>query len=163
MRAVYGAGAHGQDIAHDLGPNFAGFADDNIDYPPVDCPPHLWIVGVNDGQTRQIIAEREGFTLGMWVHSRALVGPDVAFGVHTHVNAGAFLTRCQLGDYCTVGPNATICGDVTIGHRVTIGAGATIRNLVTVCDDVTIGAGATVVRSILEPGVYVGTPARRLR
>jgi len=29
-------------------------------------------------------------------------------------------------------------------------------------DDLVLGAGATAIRDLLEPGVYIGTPARKL-
>ncbi|MFD2270337.1 acyltransferase [Undibacterium arcticum] len=34
---------------------------------------------------------------------------------------------------------------------------------VTVCAGVVIGAGAVVTKDILEPGVYAGNPARRIK
>jgi len=49
-----------------------------------------------------------------------------------------------------------------IGARVAIGSNATILP-VEICDDVVIGAGAVVTRTISEPGIYAGNPARRLR
>lgn len=165
MTSIHGHGAHGRDIAHDLAgcDVLVSWRDDGTgENDPCFSPAHA-IVGINDGHTRKRIAETCGYPGGTWVHTRAIVGHGVTLGAHSHVNAGAFLTRCTLGSYCTVGPNATVCGDVTIGDLVTIGAGATIANLVTICDDVTIGAGAVVVDSITEPGIYVGVPARRVR
>lgn len=49
-----------------------------------------------------------------------------------------------------------------VGDRVAIGAGATILPVV-IADDVVVGAGAVVTRDLLEPGMYVGNPARFLR
>jgi len=34
---------------------------------------------------------------------------------------------------------------------------------VTIADDVVIGAGSVVTKDIIEPGSYVGNPARRLK
>ena len=84
-------------------------------------------------------------------------------GAHTHVNAKATLTRCILGDFCTVGPGANICGDVIIGQDVVIGAGATICDRVEICSGVTIGANAVVppLTKITQPGTYVGVPAKK--
>ena len=53
-------------------------------------------------------------------------------------------------------------GRCHIGRLVMIGAGATVIDRIRICDNVVIGAGTTVVRDIIEPGTYVGTPARRL-
>lgn len=166
--AVYGNGGHGRDIAATL-PNFAGFMDDDPERAELAAVPGEYevIIGVNDGRTRRELehdlneAGIRFHDLGRWVHPDASVGPAVHLGAHTHVNAGAFLTRCILGDFVTVGPNATICGDVIIEQNVTIGAGAVIRNLVNITHDVVIGAGAVVTADITQPGTYVGVPAKK--
>jgi acetyltransferase-like isoleucine patch superfamily enzyme len=49
-----------------------------------------------------------------------------------------------------------------IGNNVSIGTNATILP-VTICDNVVVGAGAVVTRNIVEPGVYAGNPARKIR
>ena len=51
---------------------------------------------------------------------------------------------------------------VKIGDRAWIGARAMILPGVTIGDDVVIGAGSVVARDCLEPGVYVGSPARKV-
>ena len=52
--------------------------------------------------------------------------------------------------------------DTVIENSVTIGSNATILPVRIVANTV-IGAGAVVTKDILEPGVYVGNPARKLR
>ena len=49
-----------------------------------------------------------------------------------------------------------------LGNHVSVGTNATILP-VTICDQVVIGAGAVVTKDIVEPGIYVGNPARLLR
>lgn len=78
------------------------------------------------------------------------------------VNTNASVDHdCTLGDDVHVGPGATISGDVAIGHGCMIGAGSTVSHGITICPRALIGAGATVVSDVVEPGTYVGTPARR--
>lgn len=48
------------------------------------------------------------------------------------------------------------------GDNVVIGAGSVVIGPVDICDNVTIGAMSLVNKSITEPGVYVGVPARRI-
>lgn len=48
-----------------------------------------------------------------------------------------------------------------IGNNVSIGSNATILP-VNICDDVVIGAGSVVTKSITEPGVYAGCPAKKI-
>ena len=51
-----------------------------------------------------------------------------------------------------------IGGGVSIGSDCFIGLGANIRNGVTIAPGVTVAMGAVVTRSLLEPGIYHGTP-----
>lgn len=60
------------------------------------------------------------------------------------------------------------CGDknlwkkTLIGNNVSIGTNATILP-VEICDKVVVGAGSVVTKDILEPGVYAGNPAKKIR
>ena len=49
-----------------------------------------------------------------------------------------------------------------VGNNVSIGSNATILP-VTICDNVVIGAGSVVTKNIIEPGIYVGNPAKKLK
>jgi len=49
-----------------------------------------------------------------------------------------------------------------LGDNVVIGANSVVVGPVDICDDVTIAAMSLVNRSIDEPGIYGGVPARRI-
>ena len=70
---------------------------------------------------------------------------------------------CVLSDFVHVAVGAHLCGTVTIGNATWIGAGATVSNNVNICGECTIGAGAVVVKDIIEPGTYIGVPAKLRR
>jgi hypothetical protein len=167
--AILGAGGHGHDIALTL-PTWSDVYDDgHSDLPDIDTyPGGDFIIGVNDSRTRRLIAERlarRGVTArGVWVHPRSMVRSSFV-GNHTHINGGAFATRARLGDFVTVGPNATVCGDVTIGDGVMLGAGAVVCEFCVVGEWATIGAGAVVKpRTIVPAGeTWVGVPAGPVR
>ena len=53
-------------------------------------------------------------------------------------------------------------GCIEVGNNVFIGARATILPNVKICDNVFIAAGALVTKSIQEPGVWGGVPAKRI-
>ncbi|MBA4307912.1 MAG: UDP-3-O-(3-hydroxymyristoyl)glucosamine N-acyltransferase [Sphingopyxis sp.] len=104
----------------------------------------------------------------------------VSIGARTRVQSHSFV--CELvtiGDDCFIGHGVMFVNDrfasggpargdvtkweaTTIGNRVCIGSNATIMP-VEICDDVVIGAGTVVTKSISEPGIYAGNPARFLR
>ena len=51
----------------------------------------------------------------------------------------------------------------TVGSGVQVGSNATIISGSHICDNATIGAGAVVTKPIVEPGLYVGNPAKKIR
>lgn len=118
------------------------------------------------------------------------LGDDVFVGPFCEIQSGVSIGRgsriqshtfiCELvsiGEDCFIGHGVMFVNDLlrdgpargdrskwastSIGNRVSIGSNATILP-VEICDDVVIGAGAVVTRAILEPGVFVGNPARRM-
>ena len=50
----------------------------------------------------------------------------------------------------------------TFGDNVVVGVNSVIVGPVDICDNVVIGSMSLVNRSITEPGLYVGTPVRRI-
>ena len=104
----------------------------------------------------------------------------VVIGKRTKVQSHSFV--CELvtvGDDCFIGHGVMFINDLfedggpaggdtskwkstSIGNRVSIGSNATILPI-RVCNDVVIGAGAVVTKNIVEPGVYAGNPAKKIR
>lgn len=117
---------------------------------------------------------------GVFVGPFVEIQKDVKIGARTRVQSHAFV--CELvtiGADCFIGHGVMFVNDLfekggpargdrslwrstTVGDRVSIGSNATVLP-VEICDDVVIGAGAVVTKSIREPGVYAGNPARKLR
>ena len=59
-------------------------------------------------------------------------------------------------------PGIANAGVFVLGDNVVIGANSVVMGPVDICDNVLIGAMSLVNRSIAEPGVYVGVPARKV-
>ena len=95
---------------------------------------------------------------GVNVSASCVIGDFVK--VNTYAN---IMHDSIIGNFTTIAPNAAIMGRVKIGERCYIGANTTIIHEITVCHDTIIGAGAVVINDILEPGTYVGVPARRIK
>lgn len=101
---------------------------------------------------------------GAVVLSRTVVNVDAKVGRHAVVNTGAVIEHdVELGENVNVAPGAIVLGGAKIGANVFIGAGAIIAQEVSVCANAVIGAGALVRSDIVESGVYVGNPVRRIR
>ena len=100
---------------------------------------------------------------GTVIMPRAVVNAGAMIGCHCIVNSGAVVEHDnKLGDYVHISPNAALGGAVSVGDGTHIGIGACVRNNICICGSSTIGAGAVVVKDIMEPGTYVGVPARRM-
>lgn len=95
--------------------------------------------------------------------ANAVINPLSTLGAGVIVNTGAIIEHeCQIGHFAHIGPRAVLAGNAMIGHRTFIGAGAAVKNGVNICHDVIVGAGAVVVKNIVEPGTYLGIPAKRI-
>lgn len=70
---------------------------------------------------------------------------------------------CKIGKLCTVGPNAGIAGNVTVGEGSYVGIGSNIIQNITIGKWSMIGAGAAVVRDIPDKVVAVGVPAKPIK
>ncbi|OBJ90632.1 hypothetical protein A5640_23460 [Mycobacterium asiaticum] len=68
----------------------------------------------------------------------------------------------RIGSFNVINPGASVSGRVTLGDACLLGTGARILEMLDISSDTVIGAGAVVTRSIANPGVYVGVPARLL-
>lgn len=118
----------------------------------------------------------------------AIVSPDAVFNAGASaedatvmmdgviVNCGATIGRgailntnstiehdVVIADWVHVAPGATISGGSKIGRFSMIGAGATVIEGIRIAECCVVGAGSTVVADLTEPGVYVGSPARRIK
>lgn len=113
------------------------------------------------------------------------IGPFVeiqkgaVIGDRCRIQSHAFI--CELvtvGDDCFISHGAMFINDLfsggapardaklwkstRIGNHVSIGTNATILP-VRIADHVVVGAGSVVTRDILEPGIYAGNPAKKIR
>lgn len=151
-----------------------------FDRDATDC-----FVGIGDNALRRKVQERVaglGFRFVVLAHPRATLGSAVSIGDGTLVmpravinfgaalgegvivNTGAIVEHdCRIGAWTHLAPGSVLGGEVKIGERCLVGIGAQALPGIEICDDAVIGGGATVIRSIVEPGNYAGTPARRLR
>ena len=69
----------------------------------------------------------------------------------------------EIGNDVSVGHNAVIHG-ARIGNNVLVGMGAIVMDNTVVPDNTVIAAGAVVLSNqVLEPGVYAGIPAKKVK
>jgi len=101
---------------------------------------------------------------GAVVMDGAVINSGASVGRGAIVNTNSTIEHdVALDDWVHVAPGATISGGVMVGRFSMIGAGATVIEGIRIAAGCIVGAGATVVHDLTEPGVYVGTPACRVK
>lgn len=139
-------------------------------------------VSMGSGVTITEPANIYGCTLGddVFVGPFVEIQSQVSVGARSRIQSHSFICSfVSIGSDCFVGHGVMFINDTfasggpargdkskwrptTIGDAVSIGSNATIMP-VTICSGAVIGAGAVVTRDIIEPGIYAGNPARKLR
>ena len=141
------------------------------------------VVAIGDPQSRKSIVESlpKQTTFATIIHPSAIISEWVEIGEGSIITAGSILTcnikigkhahlnlhttighDCVIGDYFTTAPAVNISGNCHFGECVYFGTNAVVRQGVKISDDVTIGMGGVVVKDVIEKGVYIGNPLRKL-
>ena len=96
------------------------------------------------------------------IQSHAFICDKVTIGNNCFISHGAMFINDLFEDGGPAQGNKEKWKSTNIGDNVSIGTNSTILP-VKICSNVVIGAGAVVTKDILESGVYVGNPAKKIR
>lgn len=101
---------------------------------------------------------------GNIICSKSVLTTDINIGNYVHINLDCTIGHDSIiHDYVTLSPGVHISGHVHIGKNVFIGTGVVVLEKIHICSNSIIGAGSTVIRNIVEPGVYVGSPLKKIK
>jgi sugar O-acyltransferase (sialic acid O-acetyltransferase NeuD family) len=115
-------------------------------------------------KSAQILDKNIEIGVGSIICSNVVLTTNIKLGKHSQLNLLTTIGHdVVVGDYFTTAPGAKISGNCNLGEKVYVGTNASIREKLTIVDDVTIGLNSGVVKSILEPGVYGGSPSKKLK
>jgi len=96
------------------------------------------------------------------VQSHSFICELVTIGEHCFIGHGVMFINDTFSEGGPSGGDQSKWKSTEIGNHVSLGSNATIMP-VKICDNTVIGAGSVVTKDILEPGIYAGNPARKLR
>lgn len=123
-----------------------------------------FVVSENIFHSSAILAARVSFGRSNLIFPGVIINSNAEIGSNNIINSGCIIEHETLiGDNNHISVGAIIAGRCKLGSNCFVGAGAVIIDKICICDDVLIGANSTVVADINEPGVYVGSPARRIK
>lgn len=103
---------------------------------------------------------------GTYIGAHSVLTTDIVCGRHVQINVRCSVSHdCRLGDFVTLGPGVTICGNVHVMRGALLGAGCTVSNGTSekpmiIGADAVVGAGAVVIRDVAPGETVVGVPAR---
>ena len=112
-------------------------------------------------------------------------GGDIAIGREVSINSKSFINGCggvNIGDNTRIGTQSIIIASnhkfddpdilvkdqitkqgVSLGENIWLGARVTVLDGVEIPDNSVIGACSLVSKTLAEPGIYVGIPARKIK
>ena len=101
---------------------------------------------------------------GSFIGAYSILTTNIKIGKHAILNRGNQIGHdCRIGDYFSAMPGAIVSGNVTIYDCVYMGTNSSIKEKISVHSLTTIGMNSAVVKPIEEPGVYVGSPSKKIK
>lgn len=97
------------------------------------------------------------------IYPGTIIDKDVIIEDNVLLNLGATISHnCVVGDSSFVGVRTAVSGFAKIGSCCFIGTNSTISDNISICDNAIIGASAVVIHDVVEEGVYIGVPAKKM-
>jgi UDP-N-acetylbacillosamine N-acetyltransferase len=103
------------------------------------------------------------------IGSSTYVGKNVAINAQAIIGRGTIINthaivehECIIEDFVHIAPNAVLCGNVQVGKYSFVGANTVVRQNTNIASDVIVGAGSVLLKSIVEKGIWVGRPAKKI-
>jgi sugar O-acyltransferase (sialic acid O-acetyltransferase NeuD family) len=111
-----------------------------------------------------VVSSRSHIGEGSVILRNAFVNSGASIGNNCIINTGAIVEHdAHIGNFVHISTGSIVNGDCTIGDNCFIGSGAVLSNNISICSDTLIGAGTVVLKSIAEPGIYLGNPAQHIK
>jgi sugar O-acyltransferase (sialic acid O-acetyltransferase NeuD family) len=191
-KVLIGNGGHAKEVMVQMGVKLDRFVDDQYvkhseDVLPLslfDPKKHIAMIAVADSRDRYDIVQRlpketQFFTFihptallmgdveigeGSFIGAYSILTTNIKIGKHTILNRGNHIGHdCEIGDYFSAMPGAIVSGNVRIYDLVYMGNNSSIREKLSIHSLSTIGMNSAVVKHIVEPGIYVGVPSKKIK
>jgi acetyltransferase EpsM len=139
-----------------------GIGNDKVRQEIYEIYPNInWISAIHP---KSIIDSNVKIGKGTVICAGVIIQTEVKIGVHCIINTGCSIDHeSKIGNFCNICPGAVICGRVKIGDLTFIGANATIIQCLSIGQKCLVGASSLVIKNITEPGVYIGTPLKKIK
>jgi len=123
----------------------------------------LQFAPVNAIHAQAYIAQQVQMGSGIMVGAKAVINPLATLGNGVICNTGAIIEHeCTVADFAHIAPNATLCGNVSVGEGSFIGAGSVVKEGIVIGKNAVVGAGTVVVKNVPDGATVAGNPQRHL-
>ncbi len=101
--------------------------------------------------------------VGVFIGPNVVIQAGARIGDHVSIRAGANIGHdACIGDYCYIGPNATLCGNAVMETGAHLGPNGCVVDNQCVGRFSIVGACSAVTKSLPPYGVYFGVPATKV-
>jgi len=100
---------------------------------------------------------------GTVVLHKAVVNSGALVGQNCIINSGAIVEHDSvIRDHVHIAPGSVMSGHCLVDSGSLLGSNAVMVQQTSLGENVIVGAGSVVTKSISEPGVYAGVPAKKI-
>ena len=101
---------------------------------------------------------------GSFIGANSIITTNVIIGKHALLNRANHIGHdTKIGMGLSMMPGAIISGNCEVGDSVYLGTNSSIKEKIDICNNAIIGLNSGVVKNVNEPGVYVGTPSKKIK
>jgi sugar O-acyltransferase (sialic acid O-acetyltransferase NeuD family) len=116
------------------------------------------------------------------IHTSCFIDKSTRIGKGTIIYPGCIIDmNTEIGNNCLIyngcniahdtnvanntilSPGVQIAGFCQINHHVVLGIGTVVSDSIQICEHVRTGAGTVIIKHIIESGLYVGVPAKKIK
>ncbi len=102
--------------------------------------------------------------IGTVIMHDAVVNAGAKVGAFCIINTSAIIEHdAEVLDFCHISTNAVVNGGAEVDRCSFVGSGAIVLNQIKIGHKVVLGAGSVACCDIMEPGIYRGNPAGRVK
>ena len=99
---------------------------------------------------------------GCFIGAYSILTCNISVGNHVLLNRCNQISHDNmLEDFVSLMPNVNLSGNVLLQKGVFLGANSSVKENVIITENITIGMHSLVTKSLDEPGVYFGVPAKK--
>jgi sugar O-acyltransferase (sialic acid O-acetyltransferase NeuD family) len=111
-----------------------------------------------------VVSKHSKIDEGTIIMHQCMINADAEIGKNNIINTKALIEHdAKIGNHCHISTNTVINGTVHIGNENFIASNVTFVNNLTTTNNVFIGIGSVVTKHLTEPGIYLGSPVRKIR